>query len=66
MIDNIATVKVLGQPEKRFSMFRHKRYDEVSLRRSLERFGWHCLSCIEYGPDGNVAAMLLVKRAAVH
>jgi len=66
MIDNIATVKVLGQPEKRFSMFRHKRYDEVSLRRSLERFGWHCLSCIEYGPDGNVAAMLLVKRAPVH
>ncbi len=64
MLDNIATVKVRGQPEKRFSMFRHKRYDEAGLTRALARFGWHCLTSIEFGPEKNTVAMLLVKRDA--
>ena len=64
MLDNIAILNVRGQQEKRFSIFRHKRYDEASLTRALARFGWHCLTSIEFGPEKNTVAMLLVKRAA--
>jgi hypothetical protein len=66
MLENIATVKVRGQQEKRFSMLRVKRYDEASLTRSLARFGWHCVESVEFGPEKNTVAMLLVKRALAH
>lgn len=64
MLDNIAIVKTRGKPEKRFSMFRHKRYDEAGLTRSLARLGWHCLTSIVYGPEKNLMTMLLIKRDA--
>ena len=62
MLDNIATVRAKGKPEKRFSIFRHKRYDEELLLRALSRFGWECVSSIAFGPDKTTVALLLVKR----
>jgi hypothetical protein len=62
MLDNIATVRVKGQPEKRFSIFRHKRYDAELLKRALLRFGWECVTSIAFGPDKAAVALLLVKR----
>ncbi len=63
-IENMATIQTKGKPDRRFSMFRHKRYDEMELTRSLARCGWYRVASIEYGPEKNTVAMLLVKRDA--
>lgn len=62
MLDVFATVRSKSQPERRFSVFRHKRYDEELLRRALSRFGWECVTTISFGPDKSNIAMLLIKR----
>ena len=62
-LDAIATVRTRSQSERRFSMFRFKRYDEHQLAESLARFGWECLLSLPIGPQERAPlAMLLVKR----
>ena len=62
MLDAIATVNTKTQAERRFSIFRFKRYDEELLLRTLTRFGWHCVTSIAFGAEKSVVALLLVKR----
>lgn len=62
MLDSIARVQTKTQPEKRFSVFRSKRYDEELLRRSFARFGWECITSMAFGADKSAVALLLVKR----
>jgi len=61
-LDAIATVRTRSHAERRFSMFRFKRYDEALLAETLARFGWEKLVARPIG-DSNRApvAMLLVK-----
>ena len=62
-LDAVATVRTRSQAERRFSMFRFKRYDEGLLAESLARFGWEKLVCLPIGEsDRAPMAMLLVKR----
>ena len=62
-LDAIATVRTKSQTERRFSMFRFKRYDEALLAESLARFGWEKLVALPIGEsDRAPVAMLLVKR----
>lgn len=62
MLDAIATVNTKTQAERRFSMFRFKRYDEELLLRTLTRFGWQCVTSIAFGADKSAVALLLIKR----
>ena len=62
-LDAVATVRTRSQAERRFSMFRFKRYDEALLAESLARFGWEKLVSLPIGEsDRAPVAMLLVKR----
>ena len=62
-LDAVATVRTRSQSERRFSMFRFKRYDEALLAESLARFGWEKLVALPIGEsDRAPVAMLLVKR----
>ena len=62
-MDAIATVRTRSHAERRFSMFRFKRYDEALLAESLARFGWEKLVSLPIGEsDRAPVAMLLVKR----
>lgn len=62
-LDAVATVRSRSQPERRFSMFRFKRYDEEKLRQSLARFGWDRVASLSFGvAEKATVAMLLVKR----
>jgi hypothetical protein len=62
-LDAVATVRTRSQTERRFSMFRFKRYDEALLTESLARFGWEKLLSLPIGEsDRAPVAMLLVKR----
>ncbi len=62
-LDAIATVRTRSHAERRFSMFRFKRYDEALLAETLARFGWEKLVALPIGEsDRAPVAMLLVKR----
>ncbi len=62
-MDAIATVRSRSHAERRFSMFRFKRYDGALLAESLARFGWEKLVALPIGEsDRAPVAMLLVKR----
>ena len=62
-LDAVATVHTRSNAERRFSMFRFKRYDEALLTESLARFGWEKLLSLPVGEsDRAPVAMLLVKR----
>jgi len=62
-LDAIATVRTRSQTERRFPMFRFKRYDEALLAESLARFGREKLIAPPMGEsDRAPVAMLLVKR----
>lgn len=62
-LDAIATVKAKGQPDRRFSMFRFKRYDVVKLAQSLQQLGWEQLQSLAVGDvtDRPSRVMLFVK-----
>jgi hypothetical protein len=64
-IDAIATVKATGRPDRRFSMFRVKRYDISKLSQCLERLGWTQLAAQPCGKaaDKPSMVMLFCKRA---
>ena len=62
-LDAVATVRTRSHAERRFSMFRFKRYDEALLAESLARFGWAKLVSLPVGESERApVAMLLVKR----
>ena len=62
-MDAIANVRTRSHADRRFSMFRFKRYDEVLLAETLARFGWEKLVARPIGEsDRAPVAMLLVKR----
>ena len=62
-MDAIANVRTRSHAERRFSMFRFKRYDEALLAETLARFGWEKLMALPIGEsDRAPVAMLLVKR----
>ncbi len=62
-LDAVATVRTRSHAERRFSMFRFKRYDEALLAESLARFGWEELVSLPIGESERApVAMLLVKR----
>jgi hypothetical protein len=63
--DAIARVKMRdGRPDRRFLMFRIRRYDPKLLSESLAELGWKTIERIDYGPDGkkSMALMLLQKQ----
>ena len=63
--DAIARVKMRdGRPERRFLMFRVRRYDPKLLSDALADLGWKTIERIDYGPDGKktMALMLLQKQ----
>lgn len=62
-LDAIATVKARGKPERRFSLFRFKKYNEVLVKKTLAGFGWECLLSMSFGvQDRPSISMLLVRR----
>jgi hypothetical protein len=63
--DAIARVKMRdGRPDRRFLMWRVRRYDPKLLSDSLAELGWKTIERIDYGPDGKktLALMLLQKQ----
>ncbi len=63
--DAIARVKMRdGRPDRRFLMWRVRRYDPKLLSESLAELGWKTIERIDYGPDGKktLALMLLQKQ----
>lgn len=63
-LDAVAMVRTRSQPERRFSMFRFKRYDEELLVQSLARHGWEKLAALSFGASEKATVtMLLVKRS---
>ena len=64
-LDALATVKLGDGRDKRFSVFRFKRYDADSLIRLLASLGWECLLHSPYGPNqAQPSKMLLLFRRA--
>jgi hypothetical protein len=63
-IDAMATVKSTGRPDRRFSMFRFKRYDVGKLVHCLARQGWDQLDMLPFGSaaDKRSIVMLFIKR----
>ena len=63
-LDAIATVKTTGRPDKRFSMFRFKRYDVAKLAQCLAETGWEQLAALtcNNAADRPSVAMLFCKR----
>ncbi len=51
--DAVARVKMRdGRPDRRFLMWRVRRYDPKLLSDSLAEFGWKTIERIDYSPDG--------------
>lgn len=66
-LDFIATIKMqAGVPDRRFLMWKTRRYDPVQLAQSLDAVGWHAELTLPYGhaSDGqpSMALMLFKKR----
>ena len=62
-LDALATINMLDGRDKRFSVFRFKRYDAQSLIRLLASLGWECVTHQAYGPNqAQPAKMLLLFR----
>ena len=53
-----------GRPDRRFLMWRVRRYDPKLLSESLAELGWKTIERIDYGPDGkkSMALLLLQKQ----
>jgi hypothetical protein len=60
----LATVKLADGRDKRFSVFRFKRYDAPSLIRLLASLGWDCALHQAYGPNPSqpTKTLLLFRR----
>jgi len=53
-----------GKPDRRFLMWKTRRYDPQKLADTLDAVGWEPKQILIYGPDGtkNLAALLFRKR----
>ncbi len=61
--DAIARVKMRdGRPDRRFLMWRVRRYDPKLLSESLAELGWKTIERIDYGPDGKKSMALLLLQ----
>jgi len=61
--DAIAQVKMRdGRPDRRFLMWRVRRYDPKLLSESLAELGWKTIERIDYGPDGKKSMSLLLLQ----
>ena len=62
--DAIARVKMRdGSPERRFLMFRVRRYDPKLLSESLAEIGWKTIERIDYGPESkNTMSLMLLQK----
>lgn len=65
-LDFIATVKMSGgKPDRRFLMWRTRRYDPAKLAATLATVGWQPMKILAYGSDEgtqNLAMMLFRKQ----
>lgn len=61
-IDLMAHVRQSGKQEKRFSVFRFKRYDMARLKACLQELGWELVSEHAYGGEQPHQMMLLLFR----
>ena len=59
----VATVQAQGRTERRFSMFRFRRYEPDALARTLAACGWQRIAQLGYGPPGQRAALVLCRRS---
>lgn len=66
-VDTLATVKLKDGREKRFSVFRFKRYDPQRLADMLRHLGWELLEEIRFGsvPSAPTDCVLLLRRLSV-
>jgi hypothetical protein len=63
-LDAVATIRSRNHSERRFSMFRFKRYDEDKLIQTMARYGWEKKASLSFGASQKATvAMLLVKRS---
>jgi hypothetical protein len=61
--DAIARVKMRdGRPDRRFLMWRVRRYDPKLLSESLAELGWKTIERIDYGPDGKKSMALMLQK----
>jgi len=57
----IATMR--DRQERRFQMWRVKRYEAAGLSQCLDDLGWETLATLKYGPGGEkTAAVMLLRR----
>lgn len=65
-IDAVATVKTHKQREKRFSMFRFKRYDSSRFAEFLRALGWELMAEAPFGAeaDAPVDTLMLFSKIA--
>lgn len=62
-LDALATVRLIDGREKRFSVFRFKRYESTQLARLLAGLGWECVAHHPYPLNQpNPIKMLLLFR----
>ena len=61
-LDAIATVRTRSHAERRFSMFRFKRYDEALLADSRARFGRENLVALPIGESDRAPMAILLAR----
>jgi transcriptional regulator with XRE-family HTH domain len=59
----VARVRLPDGAERRFTVFRNRRYDAERLAQCLERLGWECLASLKYGVGATkTAAVMLLRR----
>jgi transcriptional regulator with XRE-family HTH domain len=67
-IDVVADVTLEDRRQKRFSVFRFKRYDPKKLAAVIETFGWEMLAELPFGPDESTlvrSSLLFRKRSTL-
>lgn len=62
-LNNICHVKMRDGLERRYMVFRVKRYDAERLEQCLDGLGWQCLATLKYGVGAEkTAAVMLLRR----
>lgn len=67
-LDTLATVTVGGRRDRRFSVFRFKRYDAKRLAEFLIPLGWELIEDMPFGADAAslTHSLLLFRKTANH
>lgn len=62
-VQAVARVRLSDGGERRFTVFRSRRYNVERLAQCLEGLGWNCLASLKYGPGAEkTAAVMLLRR----